>query len=171
MLVGLCGAGKSTLGNLLPHRTPDPDVGFKSEAGYEPVTTTCQTLQDDARGGSPFKVIETPGLPDPRGNTKFNFNRIVQEARVAGSLYAVVFVMNYAVNRDDCKPSIQKAVVLLEQLNKLGCTIIITCRVPGHVAGSNTEGIRSAEQIWTDFAREVADAGGIQYSAIYVCLG
>lgn len=167
MLVGTSGAGKSTLGNFLLYGSANEDGGFVTAAGREPITNECTSRVVYSQNCPPFKVIDTPGLPDPNGNTKKFFDCIVREARSAGSLNAIVFVIDYSVNRNDVARSVSNASVLLEQFNKLGCTTIIACRVPPHVQGMNEDGIRTAELCWNTYVTEIAHAAGLRISTIY----
>lgn len=167
MLVGTSGAGKSTLGNFLLYGSAIYDGGFVSAVSREPVTTACTSRVAYSQNRPPFKVIDTPGLPDPNGNTKNFFDCIVREARSAGSLNAIVFVIDYSVNRNDVARSMSNASVLLEQFNKLGCTTIIACRVPPHVQGMNEDGIRSAELCWNRYVTDIANEAGLWVSTIY----
>lgn len=73
----------------------------------------CKYIQGDIWRGSPFVEIVAPGIRDPIGNTQVSSDRVVQQARVPGSLREVVFVTNYAVIRNDVEGSVRNAVALV----------------------------------------------------------
>ncbi|CAN0500026.1 unnamed protein product, partial [Scytosiphon promiscuus] len=99
MLVGASGVGKSTFGNYLLGQ--NPGERFHVGGGWDPITTQCQALQDDNSDPTgTLTVIDTPGMPDPDGNTAQYFNSIVEGARGAGSLSALVLVVDYAADRN-----------------------------------------------------------------------
>lgn len=145
VLLGMAGAGKSTLGNLLVFGKQYPDQGgFEIGHGIDSKTTACKGLTCTS-GECKMTVYDTPGVPDTdKGKTLQMFNEVVRTVRQLPTLNGIVFLLD--ARRQEAN-DYEAYKVLFRQYTKLPCPLVVVCRVdcsncPEHVKREKEKGAR-----------------------------
>lgn len=158
MVLGKSGAGKSTLSNYFLYNSPRHDDGFKAGKGGTPVTVKCEAKSVEetpapvgtGKPCGPLTMIDTPGIPDPRGRTPEFYDEIVLTMRRIGGLNALVFLINYCDDRAQVLEDFKTHRILLEQFNGLVCPTVFICRFSSNpdLQDSEKEVERETVQKW-----------------------
>lgn len=128
MIVGKSGAGKSTLGNQLLNLAN----GSEDDEDFKPFTEgdgtegqTCEVEHHESKDGT-FRVIDTPGIPDPNNvNTLNYFDAIVEEIRRVDDICLIIFLGH----QDRVNPKeFRDYRTLLRQFNLVSCGTLLVCR-------------------------------------------
>lgn len=161
MIIGMSGSGKSTLGNHLLNAANGNDEEYKDyfQAG-DGVEGETSAVQEESSDDGTFRVIDTPGIPDPKDKetTLKYFDVIVKKIRGVYGLNLIIFLGHQLrVN-----PTVFRAYrTLLRQINMVDCAQVMVCRQSEYSRRPTKQMIDEKKRGGVDWVDKVLESSGL----------